>query len=286
MSELDDALLQHIKYLVNEEKRPFCYKDMLWFEVQGKEYRMNYGTARNKLCQLRKSGIVEVLFYDVVAFYTLKGIRFQKKRKIMTPYRTGVHEVTFRRILENLPLGKRSIHNIRLKFKVSNIWSLLSKRTEFRMVKISKDVKIEPWMDDNVIVSFTVHKTDTVTVIVSCSLYPIPLDVDGIIRFFNVLVRAEERLKNTLKIRDIELSSEVPSYKNWIVTMWHFGRDSLTEYNGETFSITVEKAHGILLRMYSKEITKWSKKVRLECQEYPRKSIEEAIADKLFLIDK
>ena len=28
---------------------------------------------------------------------------------------------------------------------------------------------------------------------------------------------------------------------SWTVTMWHFGRDSLTEYSGERFHITWEE---------------------------------------------
>lgn len=48
----------------------------------------------------------------------------------------------------------------------------------------------------------------------------------------------------------------------WVVTMWHFGQDSLTDYTGEMFQIPWKE--GIeLFRMYSKKSkNKKSKKIR------------------------
>jgi len=33
------------------------------------------------------------------------------------------------------------------------------------------------------------------------------------------------------------LNSKVPNHLNWIVKMWHFGKNSLTGYSGEKFEI-------------------------------------------------
>jgi hypothetical protein len=52
MSELDCAMMKHISNIVLEEHRPFSYRDFLRFEVDGKEYRMQHGTFRNKISQL------------------------------------------------------------------------------------------------------------------------------------------------------------------------------------------------------------------------------------------
>jgi hypothetical protein len=40
-----------------------------------------------------------------------------------------------------------------------------------------------------------IHKTNVVSVIIASSLVPIPLDGEGIIHFFNILVRTEEKYR-------------------------------------------------------------------------------------------
>ena len=79
----------------------------------------------------------------------------------------------------------------------------------------------------------------------------------------------------------IPITIPIPDYKTWIITMWHFGRDSLTEYANEKFSHTVEDAQHGLTRIYSKEFpnganSKKSKtRIRLETQGYPNTTIEQ-----------
>jgi hypothetical protein len=62
--------------------------------------------------------------------------------------------------------------------------------------------------------------------------------------------------------------------------MWHFGRDGLLEYTGEKFSITVGKAQHILTRLYSKDYGSHTR-IRDETQEYPNKTVFDAIEEKL-----
>jgi hypothetical protein len=87
--------------------------------------------------------------------------------------------------------------------------------------------------------------------------------------------------------RDGILSPLIPEHKDWLVTMWHFGVDASVEYTGEKFSATWEVGEHALIRAYSKEmieegaINKKRNLVRLECQEYPRKSLQDAIQEKL-----
>jgi hypothetical protein len=80
----------------------------------------------------------------------------------------------------------------------------------------------------------------------------------------------------------------VPEYHRWDVIMWHFGADCCKEYVGEEFCVTWEVGEHVLIRAYSKEMIaggnknkKMQKQVRLERQEYPNKSFEEAIEEKL-----
>ncbi len=68
---------------------------------------------------------------------------------------------------------------------------------------------------------------------------------------------------------------------SWTVTMWHFGRDSLTEYSGERFHITWEEGLKVF-RIYSKKFhNKEKMKIREEVQEYPNKPLEEAFMNKI-----
>jgi hypothetical protein len=77
-----------------------------------------------------------------------------------------------------------------------------------------------------------VQRSDTVSVIVSCSMKPVVVDHEGLIRLSNILTSVEERLSALVTgcahtnphLREIR----IPNHNSWIVTMWHFGTDSLS----------------------------------------------------------
>lgn len=79
---------------------------------------------------------------------------------------------------------------------------------------------------------------------------------------------------------------KIPDYLSWIITMWHFGRDALVEYNGDKFCRTIEEAQHILTRIYSKEYgngrgRRKHMRIRHEIQRYPNITVEDAIEEKL-----
>jgi hypothetical protein len=70
--------------------------------------------------------------------------------------------------------------------------------------------------------------------------------------------------------------------------MWHFGVDASVEYTGEKFSATWEVGEHALIRAYSKETVEAQGSairnrniIRLERQEYPSKTLQDAIQEKL-----
>ena len=63
--------------------------------------------------------------------------------------------------------------------------------------------------------------------------------------------------------------------------MWHFGADSRLQCTGEKFSITFKDGRNVLLRVYTKQRERKDTRIRIERQEYPRKSIIDAINEKL-----
>jgi hypothetical protein len=103
-----------------------------------------------------------------------------------------------------------------------------------------------------------VHHSDTVSVIISCSIKPVVVDHEGLIRLSNILTSVEERLlafvtgchHTITQLQEIL----IPNHNSWIVTMWHFGTDSLSEYAGEKFEMTWEDGEHALLRIYSKDM--------------------------------
>ena len=72
MSELDEAMLQHMKYLVSQNGH-FSYTDFLNFEVNGMRHSMTHGTFRNKVSNLIKCGAVYLARHSAPAKYTLWG---------------------------------------------------------------------------------------------------------------------------------------------------------------------------------------------------------------------
>ena len=130
-----------------------------------------------------------------------------------------------------------------------------------------------------------------------CSLNPISLDINGLIRLTKTLSVIEERLSrlvegpqdaydftvicdNPSQIKN-RLSSAIPPHSTWLVTMWHFGADALIEYSGEKFSTTWETAENVLIRAYSKIMNDNRTRIRLERQEYPKATVADIIEQKL-----
>ena len=73
----------------------------------------------------------------------------------------------------------------------------------------------------------------------------------------------------------------IPRHNSWVVTLWHFGTDSLVRYAGEKFEVTWEVAENVLVRVYTKDLNEKGTRIRLERQEYPNKTFVEAVEDKL-----
>ena len=119
MTELDDAMKEHMAYLVYIEHKSFYYKDFEYFEVNGKPYSMTHGTFRNKISNLIQNGEVEIHVKSNPNFYTLKGCGFGNG-KLMTDNHMEVintqkiiHHPLYH-ILESTVFGERAVHNIHL----------------------------------------------------------------------------------------------------------------------------------------------------------------------------
>jgi hypothetical protein len=284
-TKLDYVMKVHMQSIVRVEKRPFCYRDFLEFEVEGKKYGMTHGTYRNKISQYVRTGYAQLEYYSGPAFYSLKGVNFAKPKLAVTDNHTVVSQLSSVSFIDNLPSERHSVHDIRLKFKTEGIWSTIC-RTHPELIpnKVSKDISLMPIQTYDMEAKTVVHHSDTVSVIISCSMKPVVVDHEGLIRLSNMLTSVEERLSalvtgcahSTSPLPQIH----IPDHNSWIVTMWHFGTDSLSEYAGEKFEMTWEDGEHALLRIYSKDM-KDGIKIRKERQEYPGVRLDVAIQEKL-----
>jgi hypothetical protein len=286
MTELDDAMREHMAYIVHREDRPFSYKDFHYFEVNGKHYRMAYGTFRNKILELRHNNKVEVNTRSNPFFYTLKGFRFDNG-KPMTGNLTEANNISTQRlirhplyqILKGNKFGERAIHNLHFNFKAQGVFNILVNNLELRksIDKDNKGIHFSYFDINKFSIMISVYPNDTCKVVIGCSENPIPLDFEGINRLSMALCRIEERLSN-LCIATTNRSKSIPDYKYWIITLWHIGKDSISEYSREMFHCEWSLAEQMILRIYSKTIGgKNNNRVRIEIQQNPAIDIEQLV---------
>ena len=282
MSELDNAIKRRVRWIVQHEHRSFSYLDLLNFTSNGKTYSLKHGTIRNKLSMLQKQEIIELFYHSGIAFYTLKGVNLDRRRKC-NHMRVSHHY--FHDLLRDLPLGQRCVHDIRLEFRAQFIWNVVSKHATL-INPYSKDISLPDWQFDGATIKTTIHRSNAVTIIVACSSTPIPLDFDGILRLSNCLSVAKEGIQRYVDrcctfLGHFESFRIIPGHMNWNVLMWHFGADALTGYSGKTFCLTWKVAQNILIRVYTKKTGRRGLRIRMEKQEYPRKRLVEIIQEKL-----
>lgn len=285
-----------MEYLVKQEERPFTFHDFLNFEVDGIQYRMSGGTFRNKVSALVKKEVVEVAYYSSMAFYTLKGFKFTR----MTAGHTGGKENRLSsicspedlrhiknhpvyRVIQNTPFDKCALHDIRLRFSINGIWLLFKSNSSFSINPISKDISILIDNTKDLSIQVTVHRTDTISIVIGCSYSPIVVDITGLIRLSNVLTLIEYRLQRMIKDCDANSILVIPDHMTWTVTMWHFGADASILYKGDSFHVSWKVAENALLALYSKVWKNNKYRIRAERQEHPDVSLNDAFHEKLKL---
>jgi hypothetical protein len=178
-------------------------------------------------------------------------------------------------------MEKQSLHNIRLRFESAGLWDIYSKMM-FVVNPDNKDIILPTSVYfDYLEVTVTIHHSNTVSVAISCSFKPIAVDIPDILPLCEALTRTEIHLASTIenycKHNDLHSVITIPRYTEWIVTMWHFGVDTIREYTRKEFEVTFGDGISDLYRVYTKRMKDCRIKVRSERQQYP-----DAIVRKLF----
>src|SRR4051794_16169019 len=187
---------------------------------------------------------------------------------------------TFLQCLREIPMDKPAIHDIRLSFSFNHLWSILATSSPSSpLIKnidthSNKDITLYDIDLGDHVVKTTVHNTNTVSVIVACTVNPIPIDMFGLVKLSSSLARVEDRLQllvneyNEASIQSgrqllsLKLNSKIPNHMSWTVKMWHFGQDALTSYSDQKFDMSWEDSLNVFHHIYSKEYGNKKMKVR------------------------
>ena len=281
----EETILMKMADIVFVDKRSFCYTDFLSFEYDGQSYKFKHGTIRNIFSKLREKGDIEYEYRSGPTFYTLPGIKFGKPMTVNhteginhSSNAVGTHlsskQRTFLQCLREIPMDKSAaIHDIRLRFTFNHLWTILSTSSPSSPLiknidsRFNKDITLQDIDLGDHVVKTTVHNTNTVSVIVACTVNPIPIDMFGLVKLSSSLARVEDRLQllvneyNAASIQSgrqqylsLKLNSRIPNHMSWTAKMWHFGRDALTGYSGKQFEMTWEDSLNMFHHhIYSKE---------------------------------
>lgn len=276
LTEVQEAMLEHMAYLNYSEHRPASWQDFALFELSNKQYRLSYGTIRNHFLHLKRIGKIKLEYQDINSYYSLVECAMTTNQASVTASKNRVNSTTSRgdlaALIDRMPFDTPAIHDIHLSFHSLGLWDSLSLRSVSvaasaavsdsplltKILPRCKDI-ILPEMDLDVGIKalITVHKTDVAIVRIACSKNPLYLDIEVLLYLNRALVRVQEKLlSQTYNL------VQVPDADTWTITMWHLGRDSLQRYDGEKFHITLQEFNGELLRAYSK-----ARRIRIEAQQ-------------------
>lgn len=293
-----DAMRKRITEIVILEERPFSFIDLKSFEMDGTRYELKHGSIRNYLSKLTKFGEIEFSYNSGVAFYTLPGRKFTKQ---VTPYRVWgtpliLHQLPIKNTpiykwLRNRRFDKQALHDIRLTFEATGIWELFHKVNPNLVNNNNKDISLPSLIFFEYLdIGITIHHSDTLSISIGCSFRPIALDIPDIFQLIEALTRKEIHLTNAIKeaiAHDLNTPTRisVPRFATWIVKMWHFGVDTLDEYDEydkEEFHVTFEEGVSDLFRIYAKRMRDKRIIIRAERQEYPNEDLMLALVKKLY----
>src|SRR5688572_25475790 len=129
-SPSQDAMLEHMAYLIFCEKQEACWRDFINFEIDGRKYCLAVGTIRNNLSKLRRQGKIEVAYKSIDSYYTFSGYQCKHPHE-MTVNPARVHKRDLAELIERMVFGTPSAHDIHLRFKVHKIYNTLFILTQF-----------------------------------------------------------------------------------------------------------------------------------------------------------
>ena len=282
---LSPAELKALKWMMLDPTRAFCSGDLTELPEINSE-----GTGRNIIWKFKKLDLIELYCKSIYAFYKLKSADKTKIKKPMTLHRMGDKglkriQVDFVALLDSLSTEELcKVHNVHLDFAAEGLYDILLRNEAYKFNPISKDIFFGSFVWSKYrSLKITLHRNGTVSSVLDCSNFPVEASVPGFVSMAAFLGGIRNNLHNVCKTIQPELTEDrLPLVENWLVTQWHYGKDSAQEFSGESFNITFKMWCGELARIYVHKQDQ-TRKVRLEVIETPKKPLQQLIAEKLNL---
>jgi len=174
--------------------------------------------------------------------------------------------LNFDSLIESLDWGELCVHDIRLE----------STARDFRFVEINKDWDFNKHTHcyqlhvscDGYGFTIMCYDTGKIQIAISCTLQPIECTMAGLVKLTALAGQARGYL-----------GESIPAVEEWIVTQWHYGRDSVKEVSGYSFNVTFNTWSDNLARFYAKHELG---KIRMEVIQSPKKKLADLLEEKLF----
>jgi hypothetical protein len=272
---------QFILYIAKAIGQSFCLQDLFDYckehpDQFPRQYCATY--LRNRLRELCKQGQL-CRVRSIWNFYSLpeNGLFEQLLHQKSDPM--GVAKKSLKKkhnavkcqlidlssLLDSLDWTDAAIHDVRLEiigikrflFNNSRYWKF-EKRSKF----FHKKFKI-----DNISFSISCYNTGRIQIAVKCTKMPIEDNSNGFFAF----------TESCKKISRFIPCENVPPVCDWLVTQWHYGKDSVKEVSGLSVTVTFRVWYNTLARIYSKK----TGKIRMETIQSPNRKLSEIIKDNL-----
>lgn len=234
-----------------QEKRAFSYED----------YDMKPGTFRQYIYRLKP--YIEIQKKSIPTYYKIKGISLPLDSHLVTPKPMGDAQQLIT-ILESLKNQPAKIHDIKIQFASDIHKGLVEKGSTINPSNHSIKITNIPTTDNNIVLIAMVYPKTT-QLNVGCTYKPIVYDVDSLLYLMEILGQASMSIFGISGIHP-------PNVKDWMVTQYHFNKDSVA-LDGKSFHITLGELSSGLIRYYTKILQNGSTIARVEQIRSPNISI-------------
>ncbi len=286
---LSPAEIKALKWIMLDPTRAFCSKDLTELPKIN-----SMGTARNIIWHFKKLGLIELFCKSIYAFYKLKSTNRNKVKKPVTLTHMGgkynlkqLSIQDYEKYLDSLGWDDLwKVHDVVLCFKAQGVYEQVIKDAKRVVNEYSKDAQFLAidWQNNRHLKVF-LHRTGTVTCYLKCSVSPLEVTPEGLADLSAVLGKVQTRLEDALKATSQAKANPVPDVSKWVVTQWHYGKDSKKEISGKSLNITYRTWSGALVRIYLKRHGQ-KFRPRKEIIEQPRKPLPRAFSEKAVTDEK
>lgn len=217
---------------------------------------------------------IEIIVKSNPCFYKVRGVQLGRSDGFVTDHPTGEKLIWMLNQLKNQPA---SIHDIKIQFD-SNLYETVSKIPKIETNPKNKGIFLNCELISGYPTKLLIYPTK-IQIDIACTFNPIIYDNQGAIFLIILLTNLQNFLISLGKSH-----VQIPDFRQWIITHYHFGKDGKEEWNGESFHITIAAAFDGLTRYYSKTMPNGKKIPRGEQIRTPKIMISDEL-EKMFSLD-